>query len=74
MEVCEIYMASNIDAINFGKRCNFAELYHLPKLEKACFDYFSVNRNTFILTKEWNKFKTDNKDFVIRLLEGKTNF
>uniref|UniRef100_A0A914LMJ0 BTB domain-containing protein n=1 Tax=Meloidogyne incognita TaxID=6306 RepID=A0A914LMJ0_MELIC len=69
MEVCENYMAANIDAANFSDRCKYAELYCLPKLEKACFNYFSTNRKTFISSKEWNKFKINNKDFAFRLLE-----
>uniref|UniRef100_A0A914KMW1 Homeobox domain-containing protein n=1 Tax=Meloidogyne incognita TaxID=6306 RepID=A0A914KMW1_MELIC len=69
MEVCENYMAANIDTANFSDRCKYAELYCLPKLEKACFNYFSTNRSTFILSKEWNKFKINNKDFAFRLLE-----
>ncbi|CAK5083315.1 unnamed protein product [Meloidogyne enterolobii] len=74
MEICENYMAANIDAANFSKRCRYAELYRLPKLEKvicACFNYFSSKRGTFILSKEWNNFKTNNKDFAFRLLEDK---
>nr|CAD2187018.1 unnamed protein product [Meloidogyne enterolobii] len=69
MELCENYMAANIDAANFSDRCNYAELYSLLKLEKACFNYFSTNRKTFISSKEWNKFKINNKDFAFRLLE-----
>uniref|UniRef100_A0A914NDI0 BTB domain-containing protein n=1 Tax=Meloidogyne incognita TaxID=6306 RepID=A0A914NDI0_MELIC len=74
MQICENYMAANIDATNFGKRCSYAELYRLPKLEKACFNYFSSKRGTFILSKEWNNFKTNNKDFAFRLLEDKQIF
>uniref|UniRef100_A0A914LD30 BTB domain-containing protein n=1 Tax=Meloidogyne incognita TaxID=6306 RepID=A0A914LD30_MELIC len=35
MEICESYMAANIDAASFSKRCTFVELYRLPKLEKV---------------------------------------
>jgi len=41
---------------------------YLPTF-KACFNYFSTNRKTFISSKEWNKFKINNKDFAFRLLE-----
>uniref|UniRef100_A0A915MX63 MATH domain-containing protein n=1 Tax=Meloidogyne javanica TaxID=6303 RepID=A0A915MX63_MELJA len=74
MEICENYMAANIDTANFSKRCSYAELYRLSKLEKACFNYFSSKRGTFILSKEWNNFKTNNKDFAFRLLEEKQIF
>ncbi|CAK5083318.1 unnamed protein product [Meloidogyne enterolobii] len=35
MEICENYMAANIDAENFNERCNYSEIYCLPKLEKV---------------------------------------
>uniref|UniRef100_A0A1I8BD33 Transposase n=1 Tax=Meloidogyne hapla TaxID=6305 RepID=A0A1I8BD33_MELHA len=37
----------------------------------ACINYFSANRETFILSNEWNEFKINNKDFAFRLLEEK---
>uniref|UniRef100_A0A1I8B6L3 BTB domain-containing protein n=1 Tax=Meloidogyne hapla TaxID=6305 RepID=A0A1I8B6L3_MELHA len=70
MQVCETSMASNIDASNFVKRCHYAELYHLTKLAKACVKFLSANKETFLVSKEWNEFKVNNKDLAIRLLES----
>nr|CAD2187452.1 unnamed protein product [Meloidogyne enterolobii] len=68
MEICENYMAANIDAENFGKLCLFAEFYHLSKLAKACVNFLSVNK-VFLMSKEWDQFKSLNKELAIRLME-----
>ncbi|KAL7080701.1 hypothetical protein ACQ4LE_000940 [Meloidogyne hapla] len=69
MQVCETSMASNIDASNFSQRCHYAELYCLPKLEKACVNFLSANKECFLISIEWNEFKVNNKELAFRLLE-----
>ncbi|KAL7080319.1 hypothetical protein ACQ4LE_000936 [Meloidogyne hapla] len=69
MQVCETSMASNIDASNFVKRCHYAELYHLTKLAKACVNFLSANKEGFLMSKEWNEFKVNNKDLAFRLMK-----
>uniref|UniRef100_A0A914LWW0 BTB domain-containing protein n=1 Tax=Meloidogyne incognita TaxID=6306 RepID=A0A914LWW0_MELIC len=69
MDICENYMAANIAAENLSNRCLFAELYHLSKLSKACVNFLSANKQSFLVSKEWKEFKSSNKDFAFRLLE-----
>uniref|UniRef100_A0A914NBZ5 BTB domain-containing protein n=1 Tax=Meloidogyne incognita TaxID=6306 RepID=A0A914NBZ5_MELIC len=70
MEICENYMAANIDAENFSKFYLFAQFYHLPKLAKACIQFLSANKQSFLVSKEWKQFKSLNKNFAFRLLES----
>lgn len=74
MEICENFIASKIDADNFIHYCNFIQIYHISKLEKACINYFSANKQRIIGSKEWNEFKVKNKDFAFCLLEEKQMF
>uniref|UniRef100_A0A915LRI5 Homeobox domain-containing protein n=1 Tax=Meloidogyne javanica TaxID=6303 RepID=A0A915LRI5_MELJA len=69
MDICEDYMISTIVAGNFSKLCFFAELYHLSKLRKACINFLSANKQSFLVSKEWKEFKSLNKDLAFRLLE-----
>uniref|UniRef100_A0A914KV43 BTB domain-containing protein n=1 Tax=Meloidogyne incognita TaxID=6306 RepID=A0A914KV43_MELIC len=70
MDVCEDYMISTIVVENFSKLCLFAEFYHLSKLKKACVNFLSANKQSFLVSKEWKEFKSLNKDFAFRLLES----
>uniref|UniRef100_A0A915LMY1 BTB domain-containing protein n=1 Tax=Meloidogyne javanica TaxID=6303 RepID=A0A915LMY1_MELJA len=70
MDICEDYMISTIAAQNFGQFFLFAELYRLSKLERACVNFLSANKQSFLVSKEWKEFKSLNKDFAIRLLES----
>nr|CAD2163054.1 unnamed protein product [Meloidogyne enterolobii] len=70
MDICENYMAANIAAENLSNRCLFAELYNLSKLSKACVNFLSANKQSFLVSREWKEFKSLNNDLAIRLLES----
>uniref|UniRef100_A0A914KSV1 BTB domain-containing protein n=1 Tax=Meloidogyne incognita TaxID=6306 RepID=A0A914KSV1_MELIC len=84
MDICENYMAANIAAENLSNRCLFAELYNLSKLSKACINFLSANKQSFLacvnflsankqsflVSREWKEFKSLNNDLAIRLLES----
>uniref|UniRef100_A0A914MZH6 BTB domain-containing protein n=1 Tax=Meloidogyne incognita TaxID=6306 RepID=A0A914MZH6_MELIC len=57
------------DAQNFAKRCEFAGLYGLPMLEKACVKFVSLNRKNFLVSNEWNEFKIANLTLANKMLE-----
>ncbi|KAL7080784.1 hypothetical protein ACQ4LE_000106 [Meloidogyne hapla] len=69
IEKCDQFMALKIDNENFGKRCQFAELYGLPMLEKACVNYISMNRKDILVSDEWKEFKIANVTLANKMLE-----
>nr|CAD2190734.1 unnamed protein product [Meloidogyne enterolobii] len=69
IEKCDCFMAIKIDAQNFAKRCEFAGLYGLPMLEKACVKFVSLNRKNFLVSNEWNEFKIANLTLANKMLE-----
>ncbi|KAL7080565.1 hypothetical protein ACQ4LE_000292 [Meloidogyne hapla] len=68
LEICEQFMTLKIDDSSFSKRCLCAELYNLPKLEKACFNYLNENKK-FLVSNEWKEFKAGNVILANKLLE-----
>lgn len=69
IEKCDCFMALKIDAESFVKRCEFAELYDLPVLEKACVKFMSLNRKDFLFSNEWKEFKIANPTLAHKMLE-----
>ena len=45
----------------FWKNLNF--------IFQACVKYLSANKRNFLVSNEWNEFKSKNKDLAFRLLE-----
>uniref|UniRef100_A0A915MCV1 BTB domain-containing protein n=1 Tax=Meloidogyne javanica TaxID=6303 RepID=A0A915MCV1_MELJA len=67
-EVCERFMASGIDAKNFGKRYLYAGVHGLPLVERACVDFISANRKKFLASNEWKEFEAEYKEMADHLL------
>ncbi|CAK5064737.1 unnamed protein product [Meloidogyne enterolobii] len=67
-EICEQFMASGIDAKNFGKRYLYAGVHGLPMVEKACVDFISANRKKFLASNEWKEFEAEYKEMADHLL------
>nr|CAD2166239.1 unnamed protein product [Meloidogyne enterolobii] len=67
-QVCERFMASGIDAKNFGKRFLYAGVHGLPMVERACVDFISANRKKFLASNEWKEFEAEYKEMADHLL------
>ncbi|CAK5069959.1 unnamed protein product [Meloidogyne enterolobii] len=68
-EVCEHYMAMSITSTNFKKRYDCAKTYGLLMLEKSCIKYIYANREEFLISKEWEEFKSVNGESAFKMLE-----
>ncbi|KAL7080100.1 hypothetical protein ACQ4LE_000420 [Meloidogyne hapla] len=68
-EICERFISLKINSTNFAKRIRYAQTHGLPQVEKACVNYISTNKKTFLVSNEWKEFKLNNKDMANKLLE-----
>uniref|UniRef100_A0A915ND60 BTB domain-containing protein n=1 Tax=Meloidogyne javanica TaxID=6303 RepID=A0A915ND60_MELJA len=68
-EVCEHYMAMSITSTNFKKRYDCAKTYGLLMLEKSCIKYIYANREEFLISKEWEEFKSLNGETAFKMIE-----
>ncbi|KAI1705070.1 BTB/POZ domain containing protein [Ditylenchus destructor] len=68
-EMCEVYIASKLTATDVLLMAVITVSVSAAKLKMACVNLLAIDGRAALQSKEWEEFKTENKDLANELLE-----
>uniref|UniRef100_A0A915NF69 Uncharacterized protein n=1 Tax=Meloidogyne floridensis TaxID=298350 RepID=A0A915NF69_9BILA len=73
-QVCELLCTITLKRVkNHENLGGYKHFKYLNQFQQACVNFLSANKQSVLVSKEWRRFKSSNKNFAFRLLESALN-